>query len=175
VERTYSPSESVISQYFEMIDAGDLNKLLDLDRGIFVVDVGSSMAFRKSHIPGSVWASRIHLLDTLPGRPEHSHLVLTSEDGSLAQLAAQDVSEASAVKVSILIGGNEAWKNKGFSMESSEHVPPDADCIDYLFWAHDRHKGNRDSMNTYLNWEHSLPARVSESGESRFRITPVKS
>jgi len=48
--------------------------------------------------------------------------------------------------------------------------PPDADCIDYLFFTHDRHTDNLDACRQYLAWEIALIGQMDEQEKSAFRI-----
>ena len=50
-------------------------------------------------------------------------------------------------------------------------MPPDAECIDYLFFVHDRHAGNREAMKQYLAWETGLLAQLDEQDRASFRIS----
>ena len=69
-----------------------------------------------------------------------------------------------------LDGGLAAWEKAGYPTEASPAVPPDAECIDYLFFVHDRHAGNREAMKQYLAWETGLLAQLDEQDRASFRI-----
>jgi 3-mercaptopyruvate sulfurtransferase SseA len=62
--------------------------------------------------------------------------------------------------VSLLGGGLSAWLAEGLALESSPSLPPDSDCIDFLFFVHDRHDGNRAAARQYLAWEVQLVAQL---------------
>ena len=49
-------------------------------------------------------------------------------------------------------------------------MPPDAQCIDYLFFVHDRHAGNREAMKQYLAWETGLMAQLSADDRALVKI-----
>ena len=70
----------------------------------------------------------------------------------------------------VLKGGREAWKAAGLPTERSPAVPQDTDCIDFLFWVHDRHSGNEASMRDYLAWEEQLPAQIEADGDAKYKI-----
>jgi len=59
-----------------------------------------------------------------------------------------------------LAGGAEAWKAAGLPVVASAATPADADCIDYLFFVHDRHDGNLEAARGYLAWETGLMAQM---------------
>ena len=63
-----------------------------------------------------------------------------------------------------------AWKRAGCATEASPGTPVDAECIDYLFFVHDRHAGKRDAMRRYLAWETGLIAQLDEQDRNAFRV-----
>jgi hypothetical protein len=97
-------------------------------------------------------------------------IVLYSEHETRARLAINDVRALTDAPVKLLKGGREAWKKAGLPTEASPDVPKDEDCIDFLFWVHDRHLGNEDSMRSYLAWEEQLPAQIEADGTAQYRI-----
>ncbi len=52
----------------------------------------------------------------------------------------------------------------------SPHTPPDSYCIDYLFFVHDRHFGNREAMKQYLEWETGLIKQLDEQDKASFKV-----
>jgi hypothetical protein len=59
------------------------------------------------------------------------------------------------------VGGDAAaLKAAGVKTVTSPAEPADADCIDYLFFVHDRHDGNLDAARGYLAWETGLMAQM---------------
>lgn len=135
--------------------------------GAIVLDLRESMSFRKAHIPGSRWSIRSRIVGD--ASKAEAGIVLVG-DASVARLAAIDLSEAGAKNISILDGGLAAWTNAGYPVESSPDVPPDSECIDYLFFVHDRHAGNRAAMQQYLSWETGLIAQLSAEDRQLFRV-----
>jgi 3-mercaptopyruvate sulfurtransferase SseA len=96
--------------------------------------------------------------------------VLVSADAEVARLAAIDLIEAGITDIRLLEGGLAAWTRAGYPTESSPADPPDAECVDYLFFVHDRHAGNREAMKQYLAWETGLIAQLDEQDKTLFRI-----
>ena len=131
-------------------------------------DLGTSMNFRKSHIPGSRWSIRPRLAADAArvGKP----IVLVADDAGVAQLAATELLDSGMKEVKLLDGGLGAWTRAGYATESSPAVPADAECIDYLFFVHDRHAGNREAMRQYLAWETGLIAQLDPEEKASFRI-----
>jgi len=153
------------------ISAADLKRILDAG-GCAVFDLGASMNFRKAHIPGSRWSTRVKV--AADARKQEHSVVLVSEDADVAQLAAVDLFEAGVMDVKLLDGGLSAWTRAGYPTEFSPADPPDAECIDYLFFVHDRHAGNREAMKQYLAWETGLIAQLDEQDRASFRIGSVR-
>ena len=79
-----------------------------------VIDLSLSPNYRKGHIPGAWFAIRTRLQQALPKIPMHGELVLTSEDGILAGLAAPEARALTGAR-SLLHGGNAAWRQAGLS------------------------------------------------------------
>ena len=143
----------------------------DLDAGrCRVLDLGASMDFRKAHIPGSRWSTRIRIRED--ARNARDAIVLATVDPDVARLAAIDLFDAGITDVKLLDGGMAAWTRAGYPTESSPDRPPDAECIDYLFFVHDRHAGNRGAMQQYLAWETGLLAQLDEEERASFRMAP---
>jgi rhodanese-related sulfurtransferase len=138
---------------------------------VSVFDLGSSMNFRKAHIPGSRWSIRSHLVDA--ARRGAAPVVLVAEEDGVARLAAVDLIEAGITNVSTLEGGRAAWVAAGFPTAASPDSPADADCIDYLFFVHDRHAGNKAAMRQYLAWETGLMAQLDRQDLSAFHVGPA--
>jgi 3-mercaptopyruvate sulfurtransferase SseA len=100
--------------------------------------------------------------------------VLAADETDVARLAAIDLLESGANDVRLLDGGFAAWMRAGFASESSPADPPDAECIDYLFFVHDRHAGNREAMKRYLAWETGLVAQLDAQERAAFKIAAPK-
>lgn len=141
----------------------------DLDAGACdVIDLRPGMSYRQSHVPGARWSIRPRLaLDARSiGRP----LVLVADEPALARAAAIDLHEAGLRDVRLLEGGFEAWKAAGHPTQASPDSPSDSECIDYLFFVHDRHAGNREAMRQYLSWETGLMAQLDAEDRQLFRV-----
>jgi 3-mercaptopyruvate sulfurtransferase SseA len=150
-----------------LISAGDLARLLATKR-CTVLDLGPSMRFRKAHVPGSRWSTRARVAADTRGAAEP--VILVAEDAAIARLASIDLADAGIADVRLLAEGLAAWTNAGHATEGSPGVPPDAECIDYLFFVHDRHAGNREAMKQYLAWETGLLAQLDDRDKASFRI-----
>ncbi|HTT81619.1 MAG TPA: rhodanese-like domain-containing protein, partial [Stellaceae bacterium] len=76
--------------------------------GTEVVDLDTSRAYARGHIPGAWFAIRSRLAEALATLPVARQIVLTSPDGALARLAAADLGDAAPAAILALAGGTEA-------------------------------------------------------------------
>lgn len=154
----------------ESVTAAELARSLAASR-CRVFDLRASMSYREAHIPGSRWSTRLRI--AADARGEKNPIVLVAEDEGVARLAALDLIESGATDVKRLEGGFAAWARAGLPLESTPGDPPDSECIDYLFFVHDRHAGNAEAARRYLDWERGLLAQLDEQERAWFRIGPV--
>ena len=134
---------------------------------VALVDLRPGMAFRAGHIAGARWSIRPRLADDLRG--ETRPLVLVADDPALAAWAAASELADHAAPL-LLEGGMAAWRAAGLPLEATPALPSDADCIDYLFFVHDRHDGNKEAARRYLAWETGLVAQLDAQERAAFRL-----
>ncbi len=136
--------------------------------GVTVIDLSVSRNYHKRHIPGSWFALRSRLDAALPRLPAAPLLVLASEDGVLARLAAAEVAALTATPVKVLDGGNAAWAAAGLALaQGFENMASQAD--DVWLRPYDRDAGTDDAMQQYLSWEVGLVQQIERDGTARFR------
>jgi rhodanese-related sulfurtransferase len=138
-----------------------------------VLELRPSMDFRKGHLPGSRWGIRPRLVAAAEGAT--GTIVLVADEPDIARLGAIDLLEAGYTDLKVLDGGFSGWTQAGYPTEPSPTAPSDAECIDYLFFVHDRHAGNREAMKQYLAWETGLIAQLDEQERAAFKIGPATS
>ncbi|MEG3130821.1 rhodanese-like domain-containing protein [Pantoea cypripedii] len=122
-------------------------------RPLRIWDIRSSQDYRNGHIPGSVWISRPHRIDA-----DVSDVVIISDDPQQAAWLAVE-----GHPLGWLEGGVAAWREAGGEVDATPDFPPDAERIDYLFFTHDRHQGNKAAARQYLAWEQGLWQRLHPS------------
>ena len=135
-----------------------------MNGGAILLDLNPSMTYRRQHVEGARWAIRpqLHQLELKP----ESRIILAAgdrpsfADSRMARLAALDLVEAGHTVLGRLGGTLGNWEYARRPMVSSPTIPADADCIDYLFFVHDRHDGNLDAARAYLSWETGLMAQM---------------
>lgn len=151
-------AEEISPQALIQISAGGAN----------VIDLSDSRYYRRHHIPGAWFALRSQLEDAIAKLPPAALLVLTSEDGVLAHLAAEEAAARVDVPVKVLAGGNSAWAAAGLPLaEGFEHMTSAPD--DVYLRPYDRDTGVEDAMHEYLSWEVNLVKQIERDGTTRFR------
>ncbi|GAB2885513.1 sulfurtransferase [Paralcaligenes sp. KSB-10] len=138
-------------------------------RDVLVVDTRQSVAYRKNHLEGSVWAIRPSLLSRTEGRVATPVLLLGSSLESL-QVLAQDLESHEYRHVYLCVVSDQVLRQAGLPLEQTEDMPRDKDCIDYLFFVHDRHDGNKAAARQYLQWETNLVSQIDEQERNTFLI-----
>jgi rhodanese-related sulfurtransferase len=129
--------------------------------GAPVIDLRSSMAYRASHAEGATWSIRPRVAKAVSGA---SRVALIADDPTIAQAAALDLHETGVKSVALL---QDTTPTVG-----TPNDPPDADCIDFLFFTHGRHDGNREAALQYLSWEVNLVSELDAAELAAFRISP---
>jgi rhodanese-related sulfurtransferase len=138
-----------------------------------LIDLRPSMSYRKEHIDGAAWSIRPRITAAVadPARPVV--LIAEPEKGggpSVADLATIDLGDAGVRDVLQLAGGHAAARAAGLAMAAAPDIPADADCIDFLFFTHDRHDGNAAAARQYLAWELGLLAQLDAQERGVFRV-----
>jgi rhodanese-related sulfurtransferase len=148
------------------ISCAELHALL-AENAATVVDVSLSGAYRKAHIPGAWFAIRSRLKRALAKVALRGSLVLTSEDGMVAGLAAPEASALTDAPVRYLAGGNQAWRNAGYSL-AAEPLRMADEAVDMWLKPYERSRDTTKAMRDYLTWEIDLLARVERDGSAKF-------
>jgi 3-mercaptopyruvate sulfurtransferase SseA len=89
---------------------------------------------------------------------------------SVAALAALDLCAAGLTDIRLLAGEPADWRDAGLPIVATPADPPDADCIDFLFFVHDRHEGNAEAARQYLAWETGLLDQLDPQERGTFRL-----
>jgi len=145
------------------------------DRSMLALDLRGSMAFRAGHVAGSRWSIRPSLAQDLAGVPRDTTLVLIGdgEAEDAAELAVADLQALGFRDVRRLHGGLPAWQAEGHAVAQGAQTLPEARCIDFLFFVHDRHDGNKAAARQYLAWETNLVSQLDAQELATFRFPPA--
>jgi rhodanese-related sulfurtransferase len=132
-----------------------------------IVDLSLSRTYRRGHIPGAWFAIRARLDKALAAVPRRDCMVLTSEDGRLAELAAPELAALTDLPVRYLKGGNPAWAAAGQPLTADDPKMAD-EPIDVWLRPYERAGGVSEAMVEYLTWETDLPERIARDGTADF-------
>ncbi len=135
-----------------------------------VLDLATSLFHRRrGHLPGAHWAVRSRLREAKRVIGDVAELIVTSEDGVLATVAASDV-EATwpDATVTVLTGGTRAWIDAGGEIETGLPAPTTTtDDVWYKPYDHDDGDPER-HMRDYLTWEVALVEQLERDPTVRF-------
>lgn len=139
--------------------------------GAYIIDVRASMKYRQGHLMGAGWSIRPRLRQYLS---EHtpSSVILISDEKDVACAAVQELFDAGVSDIRINMDPPEDWLAAGLQIQKTEQIPSDADCIDYLFFVHDRHDGNHAAAQAYLAWETNLLNQIDEQELNSYKLPP---
>ncbi len=147
------------------IKTADLYQIYQND-SVTMLDIRSSMQYRKSHLPNSLWAIRPRLQEIILSAKEN--ILIISDDpaltyGALLELDGFDLN----IQVYELEGSEFP---KDLETISTKTIPSDLECIDFLFFVHDRHDGNKDAARRYLEWETGLIEQLDQDEINLYSI-----
>ncbi len=149
----------------DAIDCASLKELLSRNAAT-VIDLSLSRDYLKVHIPGAWFAIRTRLAPALKKIPLNGTLVLTSEEGALAQLTAAEAAALTDVPVRVLAGGNAAWQAAGYEWSSEVKMADEA--VDQWRKPYERSGDVKAAMSEYLAWEVDLLPRIARDGSLTF-------
>jgi rhodanese-related sulfurtransferase len=149
-----------------LLDARELADML-ARRQATVIDLSLSRTYRSAHIPGAWFAIRARLAQAIGRIPLAGALVLTSEDGRLAGLAAPEAEPLTAGPVRVLDGGNEGWKGAGQPLTADDPRMAD-EAIDAWLKPYERTGDTKKAAEEYLSWEVDLLPRIARDGTTSF-------
>ncbi|HEX6437959.1 MAG TPA: rhodanese-like domain-containing protein [Candidatus Binatia bacterium] len=125
------------------------------DQSVLLLDVGTSLDFETSHIPGAKWISRgwleLKLPELYPDR--NQPMVIACRDGRQSLLAALTLGELAYSDVVVLDGGVSAWSAAGFHTQQGLDgclVEPNDVVLSPSI------RGTKEDMQRYLDWELQL-------------------
>lgn len=138
-------------------------------RAPVIIDARSAFDYRKGHVRGALWAIRPRL-DRVAATVAGTEVVLIADSDDVGALTAAELSALGAERVRRLDGGPQQWREAGLDVVATPEMPADADCIDYLFFVHDRHDGNKDAARGYIAWEMGLLDQLDAAELGVFKI-----
>ncbi len=136
--------------------------------GVTVLDLDTSIRYRKGHVPGAVWANRARFDTSLAKLPAARLIVVAAPDEPIARLAAAEVAAATGKAVAFLKGGTLAWMQAGKPVEKG-HTNLIDTADDVWVRPYDHEADQRKHMQAYLDWEVGLVEQVERDGDAGFK------
>jgi len=159
------------------IDAAELNAQLQAKKAT-LIDVADSLSYKKGHIPGAWFAIRSRLDEALRTIPQSSSFVVTGDNPALVALTGRDLAETSGKPVSILAGGNAAWRKANLPITTGfEKLATKTDDIflQPFLWGQFEPMSPefKQAANAYFEWELQLPGRLERAQETNFNAPTI--
>jgi rhodanese-related sulfurtransferase len=136
---------------------------------IVVVDLSRHAQYVQAHIPGAQYVLRSQFKQALSRLPKASAYVLVCPDGLLSTHAHAEIAALLKVPVSVLIGGTQAWKAAGQSVEKGATALM-SDPIDRYKRPYEGTDAPHEAMQAYLDWEFGLVAQLGIDGTHHFAV-----
>jgi hypothetical protein len=143
-----------------------------LAAGAVLLDASRGLDYQGAHVEGAHWATRARLEDL--GLPADARIVVTGRDRVLIAGVAKDLYSLGHGRVDTVAGTPESWRTAGLNVIATPELPNEADCIDFLFFVHDRHDGNLEAARRYLAWELGLLEQIDDQELSVLRPELLK-
>ena len=136
-----------------------------------VVDVGSSAAFVKGHIPGACWVLRSRFEQDVPRLPAAARVVVTCPDGRVSRHAVAPLRALLPAQTQVLwlAGGTQAWQAAGGGLQSND-TGVLSERIDRYRRPYEGTHNRREAMQGYLDWEFGLVAQLGRDGTHGFHV-----
>jgi len=139
-----------------------------IDAGMRILDVSKGLDYRAGHIEGAAWATRARLSKEAIGDP--AELVVVGQSRALlAGIIAEIEHLSGGLPSGVHHGDPDQWAAAGLRIVNTPDDPSEVDCIDHLFFVHDRHDGNLDAARRYLEWETGLLAQLDDQESGMLR------
>ena len=153
----------------QWIEADQLAQALEAGRAQ-VIDVDSSLAFRRTHIAGARFVAASALEDWLDRIDDPSRqLVLTSSDGVLAGLLANQFRERRE-GVAALLGGTQRWLILGLPQAKGDEGNLTGDDDAWYSPYHYAPGEAAQQMEAYLAWELQLVGQLERDGIASIKV-----
>jgi rhodanese-related sulfurtransferase len=140
-----------------------------------IFDVRASQEYRKCHLSGALWAIRSTLQAKVNEKQKDTNpvpIVLLSLETEKLLVLANDLERAGHQDIHVCTVSENTFKQTRLPTIINDKTLTDFECIDYLFFVHDRHDGNKAAARQYLEWETNLVSQIDEQERNTFFIQP---
>jgi 3-mercaptopyruvate sulfurtransferase SseA len=156
------------------VSPAELSELLKTNSAT-LVDVSASSSYAKAHVSGAWFVIRARLAESIKMMAPSERFVVTGDDASLTAFTAHDLATLTGKPVSVLAGGNGAWRKAGLPLKSGMEKPgsvvDDLFVQPFLFGHLDPESPEfRKAADDYISWELQLPEQLDRAKETDFKL-----
>ncbi|MBO1114064.1 rhodanese-like domain-containing protein [Bordetella petrii] len=162
------PAAMPTLSHTQELPAGRLAAFVAAHPGALILDARPSMQFRKGSLRGATWVIRPTLMQQTESHAAGPVLLLGDNLAKLAWLAG-DLERAGRADIHLCVVDDAGLRASALPMAARPDLPDEA-CIDYLFFVHDRHDGNKAAARKYLEWETNLVSQIDEQERKTFSV-----
>ncbi|WP_017803301.1 rhodanese homology domain-containing protein [Winslowiella toletana] len=135
-----------------------------------LLDFTTSANYVNGHIPGAAWLQRSLLTEHgAAALPPAQRYVVTCGSSLLARYAVAELESLTGKPVSVLNGGNAAWRAAELPLESGETQLLQARTDRYRR-PYEGTTNSAAAMQAYLDWEYGLIAQLDRDGTHDFTV-----
>jgi len=163
------PIQSGLSTLPDLLQISPNELASKLQTGATLIDLRSSTAYRDAHIESAVWAIRPTIAN-LARSKQLTNVILVADTVHQAKCAAIDLRDIGVTNIAQLQGNAKDWQQAGLRLVSTPTQPTNQECVDYLFFVHDRHDGNKAAARQYLAWETNLLNQIDDQERNSYRL-----
>ncbi|TPW25987.1 rhodanese-like domain-containing protein [Pararhizobium mangrovi] len=164
-----APDYRPVLKRAQFIEPALLRQFLEGHPETVVLDARPSQEFRKSRLRGATWVIRPTLMETVKD-DRSENILLLGEKREKLELLAEDLERAGFAEITLAVANGATLTSLGLPMDEGADGLLDEACIDFLFFVHDRHEGNKVAARQYLEWETNLVSRLDPLEAGSFSI-----
>lgn len=148
----------------------DLGAFLVSHPQALLLDARPSQQFRDGSIEGAQWITRSQASRVCADQARRPVVLLGPKADRLA-LVAHELEALGVTDIRSCVVDGGFPQSSGLPVVSNARMA-DGACIDYLFFVHDRHDGNKAAARQYLAWETNLVAQIDARERDTFSFVP---
>ena len=174
------PSVELVLRHSTEIAAEALEDFIQQHVDLLIADTRNSMDFKKQHLNNAIWLNRSHLLhqhellQPLFNAPKSQAILLMGDNQAKNRLLAADLAHLGFKHLYLVQIEPKFFANTHHALSQDDALLSEADCIDYLFFLHDRHQYNKAAARQYLKWETDLISKTDEDEKAVFNFSYAK-
>lgn len=170
------PVFEVTLEHSTRLEAETLDDFMSAQTDLLIVDTRNSMDFKKAHLKDAIWINRTHLLNqNALAQPilqanQSTPMLLLGDKHARNALIAKDLEDLGFNSLHLCDVTADFFEKTTHALSKDATMLSNEDCIDYLFFVHDRHQGNKAAAIQYLKWETDLTSQIDEHERNTFNF-----